>query len=163
MPIGPYLGWACGPVPPTLTPSGAGAHGRRVHRSRVAPRLGDLESIVLDRLWEAGPGDVKSMHDAVGRTRGITPNTVQSALERLHRKGLLRRDKVGHAYVYAPAVSREELSVRLVDEVVSRVMRGRHGDVLTAFVDFAARAGTEQLEELERLVARRRAEERGRR
>ena len=118
---------------------------------------------MLHHLREAASGDVKSVHDAVGRTRGITPNTVQSALERLHRKGLLRRDKVGHAYVYAPAVSQEELSARLVDAVVSRVMRGRHGDVLTAFVDFAARAGSEQLAELERLVTQRRAEERGRR
>jgi predicted transcriptional regulator len=60
-------------------------------------RLGELESAVLERLWSAGPEDVKAVHQAVGARRGITLNTVQSTMERLYRKGLLARDKVSHA------------------------------------------------------------------
>jgi predicted transcriptional regulator len=125
--------------------------------STGAPVLGELELAVLDHLWAAGEGDVKSAHDAVGRKRGISANTVQSALERLHRKGLLRREKVSHAFVYAPAVTRQDLAARAVEGVVAQVLRGQAEPMLSAFVDLAARAGDGQLARLERLIAERRA------
>jgi predicted transcriptional regulator len=69
--------------------------------------IGRLELAVLDRLWSGGPADVKSVHADVGAARGLTPNTIQSTLERLHRKGLAERSKEGRAYRYAARVSRE--------------------------------------------------------
>jgi len=53
--------------------------------------LGALERAVLDRLWEAGPADVATMHVAVGEPRGLVRNTIQSTLERLARKGFAER------------------------------------------------------------------------
>jgi predicted transcriptional regulator len=123
--------------------------------------LGAVEYAVLERLWDDGPGDVKAVHRAVGRARGIASNTVQSAMERLYRKGLLRRTKIGHAYRYEAACSREQLGAELVRSVVDRVLRGRTSDALAAFVDLAARAGADELEHLERLVAAQRQRARG--
>ena len=40
--------------------------------------LGALELAVLDRLWSAGPADVAAMHAAVGVSRGVASNTIQS-------------------------------------------------------------------------------------
>ena len=58
------------------------------------PRLGELETAVLEHVWGRGPCDVKAVHRSLGVRRGITLNTVQSAMERLFKKGLLARDKV---------------------------------------------------------------------
>ena len=55
------------------------------------PPLGALEEAVLEHLWRAGEADVIQAHRAVGTPRGIGVNTVGSALERLHRKGLASR------------------------------------------------------------------------
>lgn len=120
------------------------------------PRLGDLETAVLERLWAAGPSDVKAVHRSVGAPRHITLNTVQSAMERLFRKGLLAREKVSHAYVYSPRHSREELGARVVQDVVARLLRGEAAPVLEAFVDLAARTDEGNLDRLERLIAQRR-------
>jgi predicted transcriptional regulator len=81
---------------------------RRPERPR-RPSLGALERAVLDRLWSAGPGDVKAVHRAVGVPRGISPNIVLSALERLVRKRLAERRKQGRAFEYAALVSRQDL------------------------------------------------------
>jgi predicted transcriptional regulator len=123
--------------------------------------LGDLETAVMEHLWTEGSADVKAVHQAIGVPRQITANTVQSTMERLYRKGLLRREKISHAYVYAPQVSREEFGANLVREVVSRVLGGETEPMLSAFVDLAAGAGEEHLDRLERLVAERRAARKG--
>jgi predicted transcriptional regulator len=122
------------------------------------PLLGDLELAVMDHLWTHGPEDVKAVHAAVGKKRRITLNTVQSTMERLHRKGLLDREKVSHAYVYTPRLSREAFGSRVVEEVVAQVLGGETEPMLAAFVDVAARAGSEKLERLERLIAKHRLE-----
>ncbi len=125
-------------------------------RRRGLPQLGDLERAVLGRLWSHGPADVKAMQRAVGELRGVQPNTIQSTLDRLHRKGLAEREKVGRAYVYRARVSQQEWVFRTLEAVLGDVPQRAPDLLLSAFVDLAERAGTEQLEELERLVQARR-------
>ncbi len=120
------------------------------------PRLGDLETAVLEHVWAKGPCDVKTVHRSIGAPRGITPNTVQSAMERLFRKGLLAREKVSHAYVYSPRQSREQVGARAIQDVVSRLLKGQAVPVLEAFVDLAARTDEANLDRLERLIAEKR-------
>ena len=119
--------------------------------------LGELESAVIDHLWSAGPAEVKDVHKAIGRPRRITLNTVQTTLKRLYEKGLLTREKVSHAFVYAPAMSREEYQRRTLDQTLGLLLRGERGAMVAAFVDLTERAGSDELERLERLVAERRA------
>jgi predicted transcriptional regulator len=118
--------------------------------------LGALERAVLDRLWTAGAGDVKAVHGAVGAPRGISPNTVHSALERLVRKRLVERRKLGRAFEYAPLVSRQDF---LRDEL-SALLDATPGVepklLAAAFVDLTERAGTQRLAELEQLLRERR-------
>ena len=109
-------------------------------------RLGELELCVLERLWEAGSCDAKTMHLEVGESRRISHNTVQSTLERLFRKNLLRREKVSHAYVYTPRIAREGLASRMVGEVVETLSEDRDG-LVSAFVDIAVRADEKTLNE----------------
>jgi len=124
--------------------------------------LGELELEVLDRLWLAGAGDAKAVHGRLGKRRKITLNTVQSAMKRLHEKGLLRRTKVSHAFVYEPALSKEEFHREAVGEVVEALLHGEADAMVAAFVDVAERAGGNTLAQLEQLIAdRRRSKRRG--
>ncbi len=118
--------------------------------------LGELELAVLDRLWDSDGADAKEVHGKLGKKRGITLNTVQSAMKRLHEKGLLRRTKVSHAFVYEPALSKEEFQRDAVGEVVEALLHGEADAMVAAFVDVAERAGGDTLAQLERLIADRR-------
>ena len=124
--------------------------------------LGELEQSVLELLWRVGGGDAKSVHASLGVRRGIGLNTIQSTLKRLFDKGLLLREKVSHAHVYTPRTSKEAFHRARLDAVVRQIGRGDAGIAVSAFVDFAERAGEEHLAELERLVAERRRTLKGR-
>jgi predicted transcriptional regulator len=117
--------------------------------------LGELELAVMDFLWREEEGDVRAAHAAVGVQRNITSNTVQSTLKRLHDKGLARRTKVSHAFIYAPTCTRGQFHSRVLGEVVGDLMQSQDDALLAAFVDLAEAAGPEQLERLEALVAAR--------
>lgn len=119
--------------------------------------LGELEMAVLDHLWNSGEGDVRAVHKIVGTEREVSSNTIQSTLERLYRKSLLSREKVRHAYVYRPAVTRPELISRYIDDVIETFSGDRGNHALAAFVDWLDRADAETLEQLEALLAERRA------
>ncbi|MDP3216022.1 MAG: BlaI/MecI/CopY family transcriptional regulator [Deltaproteobacteria bacterium] len=126
------------------------------------PLLGTLEAAVMDHLWKGGEGEAKAIHGALGARRGITLNTVQSTLKRLFEKNLLERDKVSHAHVYRPRLTREEFQHSALGELVGELMRGEADAMVSAFVELTERAGPEHLARLEALVAERRARAKGR-
>ncbi len=119
------------------------------------PFLGDLELAVMDHLWSSGGKDAKAVHQKVGRSRRITLNTIQSTLKRLFEKGLLQREKVSHAHVYSPRMTRAEFHRQALQEVVDRVMGGQPDAMLSAFIGVAEQVGPEQLEQLEGLIEER--------
>jgi len=124
-------------------------------------RLGQLELAVLNYLWTHQTCDAKSLHVAIGAQRGISLNTIQSTLERLFKKKLLSRIKVSHAYQYRTVVDRTQLLTRRIDDLATQIAKGQANSVLAAFVEFTARLDDASLEQLEHLIARRKARDAG--
>jgi predicted transcriptional regulator len=122
--------------------------------------LGELEREVLEILWAEGPQNPAAVHERVGAPRGISVNTVSSALKRLVEKGLLAREKVSHAYVYRAVVTRAELQRSLIGAIASQFGEENDSGFLAAFVDLAQAQGEETLRELEQMIAARLAGER---
>lgn len=85
-----------------------------------APILGDLEIAVLEHVWRAQKTTAKCVQSALRPHRNIALGTVQSTLERLHRKHLLYRRKTGHAFTYTPEFSREQLVALLIRATLLR-------------------------------------------
>lgn len=151
---------SCLPVTP-IDDRSLGAYPGLVRKGlKPLPALGELEHEVLEHLWEAQESDVSEAHAAIGKRRGITSNTVGSALERLFRKGLVIRRKVSHAYRYSARIGREELAARRVLEVTGDLKSLSKTGLLSAFVDLVADVDEEALNRLEALIAEKR-EERG--
>lgn len=110
----------------------------------------------MEFFWDGGEGEPKDVHKALGKSRGITLNTIQSTLKRLFEKGLLKRDKVSHAHVYRCALDRDEFQRGALGQIIETLMGGEADAMVAAFVDLTERAGPEHLERLEALVAHRR-------
>ena len=107
---------------------------------------------VLEHLWSHGEFDAKGVYSALGKTRGISHNTIQSTLERLYKKKLLARKKISHAYVYQAIVGRDELMGRMINDVVNTISKNNSDGMLAAFVDIAARTDDAHLDRLEQLI-----------
>ena len=119
-----------------------------------APVLGALELRVLKELWTgAGPKDARSILEAL-RERRIGLSTVQATLERLHRKGLLERRKVGRAYHYDAAVTRERLIAALIGDLVERYAEGELGPVIAGFVELVGDSEPALLRQLQAAAER---------
>lgn len=117
--------------------------------------LGELEQEVLETLWHDGALSPGEVHERVGAVRGISVNTVSSALKRLHGKGLLDREKVSHSYVYRAAITRAELQRQLIGAIASKFADEERSGLLAAFVDVAEAGGEATLRKLEAMIAAR--------
>jgi predicted transcriptional regulator len=80
--------------------------------SRDNAHPGELEAAVLDALWAGEELSTPAVHERVGLPRGLAYTTILTVLQRLHRKGLVRRREDGRAHVYAPALSRDDFARR---------------------------------------------------
>ncbi|WP_116899006.1 MULTISPECIES: BlaI/MecI/CopY family transcriptional regulator [unclassified Wenzhouxiangella] len=122
------------------------------------PLLGNLEVAVMERLWTESEWTAKALHDCMGVERGISLNTVQSTLERLHRKQLVKRRKQGHAFRYSPKVCRDELVAAYMRDMLGR-LGGDPAASIAAFVESAEGMDEATIERLEAVLNRRRQEE----
>ena len=68
-----------------------------------------LELLCLRALWSLGQGSVKEVRERVAPSRALAYTTVMTELDRLSRRGLITRRKTGRAFVYMPAISRDDM------------------------------------------------------
>ena len=96
-------------------------------------QLGELEAVIMSRLWESGrPALVREMVDDLRGDRPIAYTTVMTVMENLHRKGWLRRDRDGRAWRYEPTGSRSGYTAALMNKALDTTADRR--TALTHFV-----------------------------
>jgi len=124
--------------------------------------FGALETRVLDALWKhSSPQSVRDLHPEFA---GVAYTTLMTTLDRLHRKGVLDREKAGRAFVYRPRQTREALLSGLAGDALEAVFGRRASElkpILSFFVETVSREDHESLAALEKLVAERRKAARG--
>ncbi len=123
--------------------------------------LGDLETAVMEVLWEKPQQTVTDVVRQLQGSRDIAHTTVLTTLDRLHRKGYLVREKQGKAFVYAPRLGREEFERGVAEEVLSALLREFTAPALSAFVDLVGEH-PEALDRLDAIIRRKRSEQRER-
>jgi predicted transcriptional regulator len=89
---------------------------------------------------------------------GVAYTTVMTTLDRLHRKGVLEREKAGRAFAYRHRWTRRDLIARMAGEQLGAIIAPDPAlqPLVSFFVDAVTRRDAEVLNELERLIARRR-------
>lgn len=78
------------------------------------PRLGELERSVMNVLWDGdAPLTVREVLERLG-DRDLAYTTVMTVLDRLGTKEMVRRERDGRAFRYAPALSRDAATSELL-------------------------------------------------
>ena len=123
--------------------------------SQAARVLGALEERVMDLMWKQD--EPLAVRDVVRELHAkLAYTTLMTTLDRLFKKGLLARQKEGNAFVYWPAMSRDDYHRRIVEETVAGLIEKSAGPVLSAFVDVAVSIDEDNLARLEGVLARHR-------
>src|SRR5687768_4838412 len=120
-----------------------------------APRLTRLELQLMDILWGLGQGAVREVQEAIPEKRRPAYTTVQTILNRLEEKGVVRKTrKIGNAWIFEPAINRKRSHERLIDDFLDLF-----GGSATPVVSHLVESGKLTLEDLKELEERLRKKE----
>ena len=121
----------------------------------LGPTLGSLEQQVMAILWEAG---LSSVHDVRRRLPDVAYTTLMTTLDRLHRKGLVTRVKIGRAFRYEAAGSADEIENEVASDLLQSLLeRDQPAPLLLSnLVDAVGERNRDLLDVLERLVRQKR-------
>ena len=130
--------------------------GFKSSREMLDSSLGTLEREVMGLVWHHGEINVREACDRLTSTVAYT--TVMTTLDRLFKKGLLSRRKVGRAFVYRATATRGELEGAVATELVHGLLQ-RDTEalpILSSLVDAVSDRDRALLDELERLIRQKR-------
>lgn len=116
------------------------------------PAVGPLERRLLDLLWARGaPTTVREACCAIPE---LAYTTLMTTLDRLYRKGLLRRCLRGRAFAYQPRVSREQWIGERLSRQLGEVLSAEPGRaaLLSHFLSSVGRRDAAMLDELDALL-----------
>jgi predicted transcriptional regulator len=83
-------------------------------------RFGELEAVIMERLWVLGrPVLVRDMVDELRPERALAYTTVMTVMDNLYRKGWLRRERDGRAWRYEPTGSRSSYTAALMNDALA--------------------------------------------
>lgn len=120
----------------------------------VETALGPLERDVLERLWaEPDAVSVRALGESFGGTLAYT--TLMTTLDRLHKKGLVDRERAGRAFLYRPRYTRAELETGVATDLIDAMLGTNPAaarPVLSTFVDAVGQRDAALLDELAELV-----------
>lgn len=119
------------------------------------PPPSERELDVLKVLWDLGSGSVRDVQDRLAVGLGLAFNTVQTVLRNMEEKGLVGHRAEGRTFVYFPKHTREQVTSRFLNKVFGGAL-----DQFVLSMLRASDASSEELGELEKLIAQARAEKR---
>lgn len=91
---------------------------------RQLQAMSPAETEILRLVWQLGGATVQQVCDLLPPKRDIGYKTVQTMLRRLEKKGYLKHKISGKAYVFLPAVKREDVVKRTVLDFLDRLFGG---------------------------------------
>lgn len=134
---------------------------RSLSAGGLSPAFGELERCVLEALWRRGrPASVREISADFPEA---AYTTLMTTLDRLFRKGVLERERVGRAFVYRARFGRGELEARLAADALRAFLDREPGALRPALSFLVDAVGLDPhlLDELETLVRERRRREEG--
>jgi BlaI family transcriptional regulator, penicillinase repressor len=98
-------------------------------------QLSETHLEIMHLVWRAGEATVGEVWKALAARRKVARNTVLTLMERLEKKGWLRRRVDGHVFRYSAAVGREATLGKMVGRLVDTAFDGSAEGLLMALLD----------------------------
>jgi predicted transcriptional regulator len=128
---------------------------RKVERrpmTRQLPSLGELETRVLQLVWQHEPCTERDVSDRIQTQRDVARTTVLKTIQRLEAKGLLRREP-GRPARYRAVLDETRVLPELVRRFVDGVLGGAT-EPLVAYLAGQKRLSAADVQALKRIAAK---------
>jgi predicted transcriptional regulator len=126
--------------------------------------VGPLEARVMQALWRradwSSVGEVQMLLNAESQAKPISYSAVKAVLLNLTKKQFTKKRSIGRANVFLPLRSHEEHQRQAVADIVNPLLRNHRNPLFVQIVSEVV-ADQSALAEFERLLAERKAKNRG--
>ena len=103
---------------------------------RGQTQLGERELDIMQALWQSGGGTVGEVHQSLqNKRKDIAYTTIQTMLNRLEGKGLVRRDDSDRAHRYLPVLKEPVVVNRAIQKLAERFFSGSVEALATRLVE----------------------------
>lgn len=94
--------------------------------------LTKLELQLMQVIWRRGASTVAEVQESLDQPLAYT--TVQTMLNILHRKGKLKRQLRGRAFLYSAAVTEEKASTHALKDLIDRMFGGSSEELVMSLI-----------------------------
>jgi predicted transcriptional regulator len=112
--------------------------------------LTEAELRLMDVLWQKGAATVGDVTAALPPPP-LAYNSVLTTMRILERKGYVKHEEAGRAYVYRPIVAREEAAGHAVGHLLSRFFDNSAGTLALRLIE-TGRPSNDELQRLKSLI-----------
>ncbi len=99
------------------------------------PALSETQLEIMNVIWACGEATVTDVWNVLAKRRTVTRNTVLTLMDRLAKKGWLRRREDGQAHFYKPTSSRAATLGRVVHRLVDAAFAGSADELVLALLE----------------------------
>ncbi len=118
--------------------------------------FGSAELHVLEALWEKGALTGREIYEEACRFKELAYTTVLTTVGRMVKKGSIRRKKRDGIYIYEPAWTKLEFERQATSAVIKGIVEVSPSYAVSAFVDILTEYDTDSLDEIMKVIERRR-------
>jgi BlaI family penicillinase repressor len=118
--------------------------------AKTQENLGELELEVMKILWDRGRSSVLQVSQHLSKQKGYARTTILTILQRLHKKGFLKRKKEDGVYRYEPTQKRQQVMGRLLSQFIDRVFDGSSTSLVQQLT--GAKMSEEEMDQIKAII-----------
>jgi predicted transcriptional regulator len=119
---------------------------------KLNPLYEELERPLMEILWASGPMKGKDLHEEIRRRRDIAYTTALTVLDRLSKKGLIKKDRKSGTILFTPMISRQAYERAITESFVQKAFEVSPDLAVSAFADMFSKMPEAELEKLGKLL-----------
>ena len=94
----------------------------------LKPTESELE--ILQILWNEKAATVRTVHEALSKTKESGYTTTLKLMQIMFEKGLVTRDDSSKTHIYQPAVSREKTQKQFLNKMIDTLFAGSSANLV---------------------------------
>ncbi len=104
-------------------------------------------------LWNSGSANVAEVRRQLGGDK-LAYTTVATMLRKMESRGLVKHHEQGRKFIYIPAVSADDVTRSMADDLVDRLFEGSLADTVSHLLE-TREISSRELARLEQLIRQR--------
>lgn len=114
--------------------------------------LGELQSAVMQVLWDHSRCTVAEVHEQLSQDRDIAYTTVATVLRRMEAREIVAHEVDGRTFVYSALLDEQTAGNSLVGTLMDNMFRGKASRLVSHLLD-REEIDPAELKEIKRLIS----------